>query len=111
MAKTHKSVPQQEADFLAEQTQLAKLAIKTVIEEMESNLARSADVRAWAARYPWPTVATAAVGGAAAGIAVKSMISSNGKSANGNGHLDHDQVPELHVEVSQKKPIEKKTGA
>jgi len=111
MAKNHKSAPRQEADFLIEQTRLAKLAIKTVLEEMEQNLARSADVRAWAARYPWPTVATAAVGGAAAGIAVKSMISSNGKSTNGDGHVDYQQVPDVHVEVSRKQPPEKKPSA
>ena len=110
MAKNHKSTSQQEADFLAEQSRLAKLAIKTVLDEVQQNLARSADVRVWAARYPWPTVATAAVGGAAAGIAVKSMISSNGRSTNGNGHFDPQRVAELQVEVRPKKPPEKKPG-
>ncbi len=110
MAKNQKSAPQQEADFLAEQSRLAKLAIKTVFDEMEQNLARAADVRAWTVRYPWPSVATAAAGGAAAGIAVKSMVSSNGKSTNGNGHFDHERMAELHVEVSPEKPSHKKSA-
>jgi hypothetical protein len=110
MAKNHKSAPEQEADFLAEQARLAKLAIKTVLGEIEQNLARSADVRAWAARYPWPTVATVAAGGAAAGIAVKSMITSNGKSTNENGHFDAERIADFNVEVRSKKSAEKKPG-
>ncbi len=38
--------------------------------EIMESLKRSADVRAWAARFPWPTLGAAAVAGIGAGWAV-----------------------------------------
>jgi hypothetical protein len=72
-----------EAEFLAEQSRLAKQAIGQVIGEIEHNLARSADVRAWAARYPWPTVAAATAAGFGAGIATSAVIHSKNGHSNG----------------------------
>jgi hypothetical protein len=72
-----------EAEFLAEQSRLAKQAIGQVIGEIEHNLARSADVRAWAARYPWPTVAAATAAGFGAGIAASAVIHSKNGQTNG----------------------------
>jgi hypothetical protein len=99
-----------EAEFLAEQSRLARQALGTVLGEIERNLLRSADVRAWAARYPWPTAATAAVAGVGAGVAVKSMLAPNGKATNGAAGAAANRLPELHVEVSPKEPSEKKPG-
>ncbi len=109
MSKKRKSAPQQEAEFLETQTRIAKEALATVLAEMKQNLAHSADVRAWANRYPWPTVATAAVAGAGAGVAVKSVISS-GKHTNGAAGSPNDRISELHIEVKPKKKAEKKQG-
>ena len=79
-----------EAEFLAEQTRLAKEAIGQVIGEIEHNLARSADVRAWAARYPWPTVAAATVAGFGAGIAASAVIHS--KNGHSNGAANEERL-------------------
>lgn len=105
-----KSAAEQEADFLAEQSRLAKEALQTVLGEMKRNLARSADVRAWAERYPWPMAATAAGVGVGAGMAVKSVIS--GKSTNGHAPLPaEERIPALHVEVRAKEQAKKKPAA
>jgi hypothetical protein len=112
MSKNKKSsAADAESEFLAAQSKLARQALGTVLGEIERNLLRSADVRAWAARYPWPTAATAAVAGAGAGIAVKSMLASNGKATNGAAGTGANRLPELRVEVTPKKPREKKPGA
>jgi hypothetical protein len=111
MSKNHKSSASDiEAEFLAEQSKLARQAISTVLGEMERNLLRSADVRAWAARYPWPTAAAAVVAGAGAGVAVKSMLPSNGKATNGAAAVAGDRIPEVRVEVGPKKSTSKKPG-
>ena len=81
-----------EAEFLAEQTRLAKQAIGQVIGEIEHNLARSADVRAWAARYPWPTVAAATAAGFGAGIAASAVIHSKNGHSNGADNQERLQA-------------------
>ena len=112
MSKNKKSsAPDAEAEFLAEQSRLARQALGTVLGEIERNLLRSADVRAWAARYPWLTAATATVAGVGAGISMKSMLAPNGKATNGAAVASANRLPELRVEVSPKKPSEKKPGA
>jgi hypothetical protein len=84
--KSHTTDP--EAEFLAEQSKAARQAIGTVIKEIEGNLARSADVRAWAARYPWRTVAAATAAGFGAGIAAAAIV--HPKKSDSNGHADSD---------------------
>jgi len=111
MSKNKKSsASDTQAAFLAEQSRLARQALGTVLGEIERNLLRSADVRAWAARYPWPTAATATVAGLGAGVAVKSMLAPNGKATNGAAGAGANRLPELHVEVTPKKPSKKKSG-
>ena len=85
--KSHTTDP--EAEFLAEQSKAARQAIGTVIKEIEGNLARSADVRAWAARYPWRTVAAATAAGFGAGIAAAAIV--HPKKSDSNGHADSDE--------------------
>jgi hypothetical protein len=79
--KSHTTDP--EAAFLAEQSKAARQAIGTVIKEIEGNLARSADVRAWAARYPWRTVAAATAAGFGAGIAAAAIVHPKKSESNG----------------------------
>src|SRR5438309_9290825 len=111
MSKNKKpSASDAQAEFLADQSRLARQALGTVLDEMQRNLSRSADVRAWAARYPWPMAATASIAGVGAGVAVKSMLAPNGKATNGNANGGVNRLPELHVEVSPKKPSKKKQG-
>jgi hypothetical protein len=87
MSKNGKqSAPDPEAEFLAEQSKLAKRAIGHVVGEMKQNLLHSADVRAWAVRYPLPTVAAAAAAGVGAGLAVRSAVS--GKRDEPDGAAD-----------------------
>src|SRR5260221_8952023 len=98
MSKNKKSsAPDAEAEFLSEQSRLARQALSTVLGEIERNLLRSADVRAWAARYPWPTAATATVAGVGAGVAVKSMLAPNGKVTNGAVGAGANRLPVVPV--------------
>jgi hypothetical protein len=80
------SAPDPEAEFLAEQSKLAKRAIGHVFGEMKQNLLHSADIRAWAVCYPLPTVAAAAAAGVGAGLAVRSAVS--GKRDDPDGAAD-----------------------
>ncbi len=97
--KSHSTDP--EAEFLAEQSKAARHAIGTVIKEIEGNLARSADVRAWAARYPWRTVAAATAAGFGAGIAAAAIV--HPKKSDSNGHADGDvQVNARNADAEMK---------
>jgi hypothetical protein len=84
MSKNGKSPAKDpETAFLAEQSKAARQALGTVVKEIESNLARSADVRAWAARYPWPTVAAATAVGFGAGLATAAAVHPQKSQSNG----------------------------
>jgi hypothetical protein len=65
-----------EADFLAEQAAAARRALSVTLERMRADLGDSADLSAWARRYPWPTVGIAAAAGFLAVVAVGSPASS-----------------------------------
>ena len=62
--------PRNEGELLENESQLARGALQRLREEIMQSLRRSADVRAWAAQYPWPTLGAAAVAGIAGGWAV-----------------------------------------
>jgi hypothetical protein len=59
-----------EADYLAREVSDAKAALLNTIGELRNGMASSADLRAWARRYPWAAVGAASVAGFAAGTAV-----------------------------------------
>ncbi|HTU26705.1 MAG TPA: hypothetical protein VMF30_14955 [Pirellulales bacterium] len=52
-----------EADFLAEQAAAAQRALSDTLRRMKADLGDTADLAAWARRYPWPTVGIAAAAG------------------------------------------------
>ncbi len=112
MSKNGKShATDHEAEFLAKQSKAARQAFGTVVKEIEGNLARSADVRAWAARYPWPTVAAATAAGFGAGIATAAIV--HPKEANSNGtaenHVDVE-AENAHAELKLQSTPEKRSG-
>lgn len=71
--------PKNEADYLERESRVAREALVAMRGEITKSLGRTADVSAWTRRYPWASLATAAAGGLAAGVAVKSAAT--GKSA------------------------------
>lgn len=64
--------PRGEGELLDHESELARGALGRLRDEIFESLKRSADVRAWAARFPWPTLGAAAVAGIGAGWAVGS---------------------------------------
>jgi hypothetical protein len=62
--------PRNEAELLDQESRLAQEALTRIRGEVAESLRRSVDLGAWAARYPWPTLGTAAVAGATAGWAL-----------------------------------------
>jgi hypothetical protein len=107
--KFHKTDP--EAAFLADQSKTAQQAIGTVIKEIEGNLARSADVRAWAARYPWRTVAAVTAAGFGAGIAAAAIV--HPKKSQSNGSADkrvETEVGDVDVEMRLQHDPETRSG-
>ena len=62
--------PRHEAELLDREAQLARDALQRLRGEILESLGRSADISAWAARYPWPTLGAAAVAGVGAGWAL-----------------------------------------
>jgi hypothetical protein len=76
--------PRNEAEFLDRESRLAREALLRLRGEMLDSLGRTADVAAWTARYPWPSLATAAAAGIGAGWALGSTFgrkSSSDKTA------------------------------
>ncbi len=61
-----------EADFLADQAAAAQRALSATLERMCADLGDSADLTAWARRYPWPTMGVAAAFGFLAVVAIGS---------------------------------------
>ena len=61
------SAARNEEDLLENESQLARGALQRLREDIMQSLRRSADVRAWAAQYPWPTLGAAAAAGIAGG--------------------------------------------
>jgi hypothetical protein len=61
-----------EADFLADQAAAAQRALSATLERMRADLGDSADLTAWARRYPWPTMGVAAAFGFLAVVAIGS---------------------------------------
>ncbi len=64
--------PRGEGELLDHESHLARGALGRLRGEILESLKRSADVRAWAERFPWPTLGAAAVAGIGAGWAVGS---------------------------------------
>lgn len=64
--------PRSEAELLEHESQLARGAVQRLRHEIMQSLRRSADVKAWAVRFPWPTLGAAAVAGIGAGWAIGS---------------------------------------
>jgi hypothetical protein len=62
--------PKTEAELLERESKLARAALAGLREEITDSLRRTPDVAAWAKRYPWATLGTAAASGVAAGVAV-----------------------------------------
>jgi len=52
-----------EAEFLAQEAELAKTAIGSALAEMKSELAQAADIKLWTQHYPWLAVGAAAATG------------------------------------------------
>ncbi len=63
---------QSEASLLADQAAAAQRTITGTLERMRADLGASADLEAWARKYPWPTVGAAAAVGFLAVVAVGS---------------------------------------
>ncbi|HEX4145790.1 MAG TPA: hypothetical protein VHY91_19955 [Pirellulales bacterium] len=61
-----------EADFLSDQAAAAHRAFSSTLERMRADLGDSADLAAWARRYPWPTMGIAAAAGFLAVVAIGS---------------------------------------
>src|SRR6185312_3350356 len=52
-----------ESEFLAQQAEMARLAMTRSLSEIKTRLAQGADPKAWAKEFPWITVGAAAVAG------------------------------------------------
>ena len=59
-----------EADFLAKQAADASAAMRNAWADLKRTLVHSADVRAWAQKYPWLTTGAAVAVGVVAGYAL-----------------------------------------
>ena len=59
--------PRNEEEFLIRESRLAREALSQMRIEALESLGRTADVSAWAERYPWQSLGTAAVAGVGAG--------------------------------------------
>jgi hypothetical protein len=62
--------PRNEEEFLDRESRLAREALTRVRMEALESLGRTADASAWAERYPWQSLGTAAVAGVGAGWAL-----------------------------------------
>ena len=61
-----------EEAFLADQAAAAQGALSNTLERMRADLGASADLAAWARKYPWPAVGAAAAVGFLAAVVVGS---------------------------------------
>jgi hypothetical protein len=59
--------PRNEEEFLIRESRLAREALSQMRIEALESLGRTADISAWAERYPWQSLGTAAVAGVGAG--------------------------------------------
>ncbi len=59
-----------EAELLRQQADEARRAVAQAFNRIQDDLKASADVKAWACRYPWPTVGAAAAAGFLTAVAV-----------------------------------------
>jgi hypothetical protein len=62
--------PKTEDEFLDRESRLAREALVRLRHEALESLARTADIDAWAERYPWQSLGVAAAGGLGAGWAI-----------------------------------------
>jgi hypothetical protein len=66
--------PQNEAELLKHESQMARESLQQVRGEIFQSLSRTADVEAWTSRYPWPALGTAAVAGVTTGWGLGKML-------------------------------------
>jgi ElaB/YqjD/DUF883 family membrane-anchored ribosome-binding protein len=87
-----------EADFLADQAAAAQRAMSVTLERMRADLGDTADLAAWARRYPWPTVGMAAAAGFLAVLAIRSPAASRANESSAAGESDaSDEHADKHT--------------
>jgi len=99
--------PRNEEEFLDRESRLAREALTRVRMEALESLGRTADVSAWAERYPWQSLGTAAVAGVGAGWALGRTFhrkSSTSKSSHRSGGSAEENAAESDAAAAYSKP-------
>jgi hypothetical protein len=94
-----------EADYLARESELTKLALTRTLEDLKSSLRSTADLRLWTRKHPWAALGIAAAAGFSAAAVVASKRSESEQPERRERPDQAGVFPTGGVDDRQSKPL------